>query len=730
MLPIDFRPFACAFCEASESDNSLTFITLHEEKEIRGYNREIIKIARHCNGQLTVSEIRALVPFIADDVFDEVMAVLVSHGLVVDSRMLYSVFHIASSYPLVASHDLSPADIAKLSDAPRKVVDGPRINLRYSENAFDRLLLKRKSTRCFTENALSEEQLAGVLRATYRIDKKSVPSAGGLYPLEIFLLLLKRVGNIVPGCYRYCPETQTLIPLSCLATNDVAAFLLDSSSITHNATAVLFVAADMQRTANKYANRGYRYVLLEAGHAAQNAYLYCAEEDIGIVEYGGFNDEEVAQHFGLVLPQRAPVIALVVGTPDHQASRWFAEEYVDAEWRLRHTLVGKDLPIEWLVQRTYRLKDYVMPRYVAWAKYRAPNPSSPKVIDRYSKGFGMGASLAEATVKALAEAFERYASGLLRVDRRAKETELDGSVLDLCQIAPLPAEYLSRTNLRERSQDVQWEWVAGSRRNGDKVYVPVDQVFYPLYRKNLKRLPAYQANSTGVAAHYDLDQAILNAVLELIERDAIATFWYARRPPPHVASTSIPEDVQTRVLALRKYGHKTIFLDLTIDTVPVIMCFIMSSVYPHIVSGAAASLECDIAIQKSFNEAEFMLHSWRKARRHALVPEQVYSNIDHGVFYFHPQSKKYIEWFLSGARGISVSNRIFTAAELIERVNPVIIDLTPRENRSGLCVVKVLSEELIPLLFGYGGEHRRHPRLRMLGLQWAWDFPSPVHPLA
>ena len=91
----------------------------------------------------------------------------------------------------------------------------------------------------------------------------------------------------------------------------IRAFLADS--ILEDAAAVYILVCDFQQITQKYGNRGYRFALLEAGHAAQNAYLWCTEQNLGVVEVGGFLDEELANLLLLFYPREAPLTALVVG---------------------------------------------------------------------------------------------------------------------------------------------------------------------------------------------------------------------------------------------------------------------------------------------------------------------------------------------------------------------------------------------------------------------------------
>jgi SagB-type dehydrogenase family enzyme len=76
---------------------------------------------------------------------------------------------------------------------------------------------------------------------------------------------------------------------------------------------LLFVSADLERPSRKYSNRGYRYALMEAGAAMQNAYLAAAELGLPIRAIGGFHDDRAHEY--LDLPEQVrPLLALLLGT--------------------------------------------------------------------------------------------------------------------------------------------------------------------------------------------------------------------------------------------------------------------------------------------------------------------------------------------------------------------------------------------------------------------------------
>jgi len=154
----------------------------------------------------------------------------------------------------------------------------------------------RRSLREYTEAPITLADLSQVLWAAQGVTAaggfRTAPSAGALYPLEVYVFA-GNVGDLPAGIYKYHPCGHTL---SRVAVGDARRALrqvaLDQFS-TNDAAAVILLAAVYERTTAKYGSRGIRYVHLEAGHAAQNVYLQAVALRLGTVAIGAFDDEGV-----------------------------------------------------------------------------------------------------------------------------------------------------------------------------------------------------------------------------------------------------------------------------------------------------------------------------------------------------------------------------------------------------------------------------------------------------
>jgi SagB-type dehydrogenase family enzyme len=143
--------------------------------------------------------------------------------------------------------------------------------------------------------------------------KRTAPSAGALYPLEVFLVV-GTAGDLPAGVYRYRPQAHELV---CIAEGDrrakLAAAALEQEWLAEAPVTIAF-AAVYERTARKYRQRAERYVHMEVGHAAQNVHLQAAALDLGTVVVGAFDDAEVKQVLALA-DNEQPVCLMPVGKP-------------------------------------------------------------------------------------------------------------------------------------------------------------------------------------------------------------------------------------------------------------------------------------------------------------------------------------------------------------------------------------------------------------------------------
>jgi len=177
--------------------------------------------------------------------------------------------------------------------------------------SLEETLAGRESVRQFSGTSLKIEEISQLLWAaqglTRRWGGRTTPSAGGLYPLEIFI--------VVPeGLLHYIPETHTLRHRAEEDLRDGLASAALGQRWVCDAPAVIVIAAVYERTTEKYGKRGLDYVKMESGHAAQNILLQAVSLGLAAVPVGAFIDKRVAAV--LELPDGiAPLYLIPVGHP-------------------------------------------------------------------------------------------------------------------------------------------------------------------------------------------------------------------------------------------------------------------------------------------------------------------------------------------------------------------------------------------------------------------------------
>jgi len=178
---------------------------------------------------------------------------------------------------------------------------------------LDVALATRRSAKPPEPRVLPLPVLATLLAAPYRSagGRRATPSGGALYPLELYAIVLD-VAGLDGGVHHYDPYAHRLERLGAVERDDVARALVDPE-LAANAAAVLVVTGMFFRSRFKYGLRGYRFVLLEAGHVVQTAALAAAALGVPALPLGGFYDRLLDELVGADSLHEATVYALLLG---------------------------------------------------------------------------------------------------------------------------------------------------------------------------------------------------------------------------------------------------------------------------------------------------------------------------------------------------------------------------------------------------------------------------------
>lgn len=175
-------------------------------------------------------------------------------------------------------------------------------------------LAKRRSVRRYGPRALTLPELSQLLWAAQGASaagRRTAPSAGALYPLEV-LLVAAHVDGLGGGVHRYLPAVHALQRSSGTATLSTLQGAALGQAAVGEAAAVFVIAAVEARSAGKYGTRAARYVALEAGAAAQNLALQAVALGLGSVVIGGFDEQPLADTLQLRSGER-PIVMMPIG---------------------------------------------------------------------------------------------------------------------------------------------------------------------------------------------------------------------------------------------------------------------------------------------------------------------------------------------------------------------------------------------------------------------------------
>ena len=179
-------------------------------------------------------------------------------------------------------------------------------------------LQARRSVRRYSKAPLTLEEVAQLAWAAQGITSqrgfRTAPSAGALYPLELYLVA-SRVSGLEPGLYHYLPSQHALQQISRDNPQSKLAAAAHNQDALHKAAALFVITGVKQRTARKYGQRAERYVYIEAGHAGQNLLLQATALGLGSVIVGAFLDNNIKEVLGLKEAEQ-PISLLAVGKRD------------------------------------------------------------------------------------------------------------------------------------------------------------------------------------------------------------------------------------------------------------------------------------------------------------------------------------------------------------------------------------------------------------------------------
>ncbi|MFX1501748.1 MAG: SagB/ThcOx family dehydrogenase [Promethearchaeota archaeon] len=161
--------------------------------------------------------------------------------------------------------------------------------------SLEECIYERESVRNYKNKEIEIEKVSQILWASQgkKGHKRTVPSAGATFPLEIYVNLKNK------GFYHYNFENHIL---KLIIDNDLSKKLSEASwnqVFISKAYLIIIICAIFERTTQRYGQRGVRYVFMEVGHCAQNIHLEAVSLGLCSVPIGAYEDNKVKEVLNL-----------------------------------------------------------------------------------------------------------------------------------------------------------------------------------------------------------------------------------------------------------------------------------------------------------------------------------------------------------------------------------------------------------------------------------------------
>ena len=189
--------------------------------------------------------------------------------------------------------------------ANRHALPKPKLN---SSMSVTQAIAQRHSTRSFSSEPITQQQLSQLLWAgqgiTHDNKLRTTPSAGAKYPLELFIINSD-------SSFHYLADGHQLERLNAKPSREKIYQVALKQDWVKDAPLLIIIAADFDRTKQKYPEAAERFVWMEVGHCAQNIMLQATSMHLGIVGVGSFDADTMQK----LLPtgEWTPLYILCIG---------------------------------------------------------------------------------------------------------------------------------------------------------------------------------------------------------------------------------------------------------------------------------------------------------------------------------------------------------------------------------------------------------------------------------
>lgn len=185
---------------------------------------------------------------------------------------------------------------------------------------FD-LIHQRRSRRNFTRVPVTKRELSLLLKYSCGItgplgdgrNRRAQPSGGARFPIEVYPIVFRASGDLAAGLYHYDVKNHQFVVLWEREFTDDDIGELFTYPWMKDAAIAFVMTSMFWKSQHKYGERGYRYILLEAGHIGQNLYLVSEALGLKCCALGGTRDEALERLIDIDGVTESVVYAIAAG---------------------------------------------------------------------------------------------------------------------------------------------------------------------------------------------------------------------------------------------------------------------------------------------------------------------------------------------------------------------------------------------------------------------------------
>ncbi len=198
----------------------------------------------------------------------------------------------------------------------------PPVNWAEQREALEQTLLGRRSTRGYSGESITLDELRALLDFTYQPQhylEQELDPAPDYFDLSLVetFIAVSGVKGLEEGCYYYAPKAQELRQIRFKNFRRELHYLCLGQDLGRDAAAVVFHTADLKAAVGQYGDRVYRTLHMDAGHLGQRLNLAAIRLGLGVSGIGGFFDDQVNEVLGIPADE-AVLYITTLGRPRQQ----------------------------------------------------------------------------------------------------------------------------------------------------------------------------------------------------------------------------------------------------------------------------------------------------------------------------------------------------------------------------------------------------------------------------